>query len=276
MNHADSPSVAPSAHTSAEAFADASAEAVAGAPVARRLTVAVSAEIAERYPQCRTIFLVARGIKNHEAWPRTEDELSAFEADVREGRVTLPGEDEPAIATWHELLRSFGTNPRRARPSIDALSRRLRKSGRLPRVSPLVDTCNLISLRWMLPIGGFDLAAFTTGIELRHARPDDVYVPLGEPDEREVPREGEVVYADGTQIMTRHWNHRDSHITKVTAGTRDAVVLLEGIAPVVPQETLVRARQELADLLAPHAEEVTLYAGDAAEAPFELSWEPSR
>ncbi|MFJ5709448.1 B3/4 domain-containing protein [Streptomyces sp. NPDC093105] len=237
------------------------APAAVPAPAAgeRRLTVAVSPEVAARYPQCRTVYLVARGVKNGEPWPRTEEALGALEEDVREGRLTPADEDHPVIGAWHGLLRSFGTNPRRARPSIDALSRRLRTSGRLPRVSPLVDTCNVVSLRHLVPTGGFDLAAFRTGMELRLARPGDVYVPLGEPDVTETPREGEVVYADGNQVVTRHWNHRDSDVTKVTGATRDAVLLLEGIAPVVPEERLLAARRELAELLAPHAEEIAFH-----------------
>lgn len=240
----------------------------------RQLTVSMSPEIAASHPGCRTVFLLAQGIKNNEPWPDTEQALTAFETEVREGRHHLPTEDEPAISAWHDLLRSFGTNPRRARPSIDALSRRLRKSGRLPRVSSLVDTCNLVSLTYMLPTGGFDLAAFRTGIALRHARPDDVYVPLGEPDKTETPKDGEVIYADGSQVMTRHWNHRDSDITKVTAATRDAVLLLEGASSVISAETLLRARAELAERIAPHCDRVDLHEIDPAE-PLTLVWEPT-
>ncbi|MFI1166974.1 B3/4 domain-containing protein [Streptomyces sp. NPDC020801] len=244
------------------------------APATRRLTVGMSPQIAARYPQCRTVFLLVQGIRNREVWPETEEALAALETEVGQGRRHIPDEDESAVSVWHELLRSFGTNPRRARPSIDALGRRLRKSGRLPRVSPLVDTCNLVSLTHMLPTGGFDLSAFHTGIELRFAKPDDMYVPLGEPDKTETPLEGEVVYADGRQVMTRHWNHRDSDVTKVTAHTRDAVLLLEGIAPAVPARTLLQARQELADRVAAHAESVSLHEIDPA-APSEIVWEPT-
>ncbi|MFG2463023.1 B3/4 domain-containing protein [Streptomyces sp. NPDC048523] len=243
-------------------------------PRSRELIVSMSPEISASYPECRTVFLLAQGIKNNEPWPDTEEALTALEADVREGRRHLPTEDEAAISVWHDLLRSFGTNPRRARPSIDALSRRLQRSGRLPRVSSLVDTCNLVSLSHLLPTGGFDLAAFRTGIELRRSRPDDVYVPLGEPDKTERPLEGEVIYADGSQVMTRHWNHRDSDVTKVTAATRDAVLLLEGVSPVISAGTLLKARAELAERVAPHCERVSLHEIDPAE-PLRLVWEPT-
>ncbi|MDO0936232.1 phenylalanine--tRNA ligase beta subunit-related protein [Streptomyces sp. DG2A-72] len=196
----------------------------------RRLCLSIAPEIAARYPDCRTAVILALGVDNSGPWTETDAELSALEAEVADGHRHMPDEGHPAIAAWHSLLRSFGTNPRRMRPSVDALGRRLAKSGRLPRISPLVDTCNVISLRYTLPTGGYDLEHVRHGFALRYARPDDVHIPLGQPEERETPLPGEVVYADGQQVLTRHWNHRDADNTKVTHTTVDAVLFLEDCA----------------------------------------------
>jgi DNA/RNA-binding domain of Phe-tRNA-synthetase-like protein len=230
----------------------------------RTLSLSVAPDIAARYPDCRTAAVLVLGLKNAQPWPETEDELSRLEGEVRDGERTLPQEDEPAIAAWHDLLRSFGTNPRRTRPSVDALRRRLVKAGRLPRISPLVDTCNLVSMNYMLPTGGYDLRGVTEGFCLRYARPGDTHVPLGRPEERETPVEGEVVYGDGSHVLTRHWNHRDADSTKVTAESREVMLLLEGISSVITPEELARAQRELADRVAPHSDSVALYDFDHA------------
>lgn len=240
---------------------------------ARQLRLTLAPDIAARYPDCRTAAIVVLGLRNSEPWQETEDALSLFESEVRDGKRELPDESAPRISAWHELLRSFGTNPRRMRPSVDALSRRLVKSGRLPRISPLVDTCNLVSLRYTLPTGGYDLSGITHGFALRYAGPGDVHIPLGKPEEREHPQPGEVIYADGHNVLTRHWNHRDADNTKVTPDTRNAVLLLEGIAPAIPPEVLSKAQQELANLVAPHADSVALYDFDPAT-DVEISWAP--
>ncbi len=225
----------------------------------RTLRLGVSPDVAARYPDCRTAAVLVLGLRNTAPWPETEEELSRLEAEVRDGTRTVPQEDDPAIAVWHDLLRSFGTNPRRTRPSVDALRRRLVKAGRLPRISPLVDTCNLVSMRYVLPTGGYDLRGVTDGFRLRYARPGDTHVPLGKPDERETPARGEVVYGDGPHVLTRHWNHRDADTTKVTPDSRDVMLLLEGIAPVIGPDLLARAQHELADRVAPHSRSVTRY-----------------
>ncbi|MEU7279646.1 phenylalanine--tRNA ligase beta subunit-related protein [Streptomyces sp. NPDC045431] len=241
----------------------------------RRLTLGIDPEIADRYPDCRTAVVLALGVDNSRPWTRTESELAALETEVADGRRAMPGEDHPAIAAWHSLLRSFGTNPRRMRPSVDALGRRLAKSGRLPRISPLVDTCNLVSLRYTLPTGGYDLDHIRHGFTLRYARPGDVHIPLGQPDVRETPLPGEIVYADGGQVLTRHWNHRDADNTKVTEATVDAVLFLEGISPAIGPEVLERAQRELADRVAPYAASVTLHAFDPARETT-VAWSPTR
>lgn len=239
---------------------------------ARSITLEISPAIAERYPHCRTLVILAVGVRNDVPWPETDEALSAFEAQVRDGARTMPDEHEPAVAAWHDLLRSFGTNPRRLRPSVDALGRRLARSGRLPRISPLVDTANLVSLRYTLPTGGYDLSRIERGFTLRHAAPGDEHVPLGKPDERETPVAGEVVYADGSHVLTRHWNHRDADTTKVTPQSRDVALFLEGIEPAIDRETVTRAQRELADLIAPHAQSVQLAAFEPGRATA-LSWQ---
>lgn len=64
-----------------------------------------------------------------------------------------PADDtDPRIEAWHTAYRSFGTNPRRIRPSVDALGRRFAKKGTLPRINPAVDSYNAVSVRHGLPM----------------------------------------------------------------------------------------------------------------------------
>nr|WP_277349709.1 phenylalanine--tRNA ligase beta subunit-related protein [Planosporangium thailandense] len=177
------------------------------------------------------------------------------------------GEADPAVASWHEAYRLFGTNPRRSRCSLDALSRRLAKSGTLPRVHPAVDAYNLISVSYGTPAGAFDLDRLDgedREVVIRFARPGDRFTPLGQPDDVEEPAAGEVVYADGNRVLTRHWNHRDCDQTKVTGSTTAAVFMLERVsAAAVPDDRMAQAQEALAALLAPHAATVSLAVMDA-------------
>jgi DNA/RNA-binding domain of Phe-tRNA-synthetase-like protein len=216
----------------------------------------VHADVRDRFPELRVELVVATGIDNTGHWPEAESALAAAEADAGTGVITW-SEDDPAIASWHAAYRAFGTNPRRTRPSVDALLRRLVRQARLPRVNGAVDAYNATSVRFAVPAGAFDLDRLDAHVEIRPATAEDRFTPLGEPDEVEVPGVGEVVYAQGTEVLTRHWNHRDAHDTRVQEGTTSAVFMLERVSADVPAERLTDAAAHLMALLTPHAASVT-------------------
>lgn len=219
-------------------------------------TLTVHADVRARFPQLRVELVVATGLDNTGHWPDVESALAAAETDAADGSIAW-SEKDPAIASWHAAYRAFGTNPRRTRPSVDALLRRLVRQGRLPRVNGAVDAYNVTSVRFAVPAGAFDLDRLGAHVEIRPATADDRFTPLGEPDEVETPGAGEVVYAQGTEVLTRHWNHRDAHATRVREATTSAVFMLERVSADVPAEHLADAVEHLTTLLTPHAATVT-------------------
>ena len=86
------------------------------------------------FPGLRIDAITARGVDGRSQWPEVVAGLDTLEAGAAAGR-SLPTEDDSHIASWHEAYRAFGTNPKRERPSVDALRRRLARSGRLPRIN---------------------------------------------------------------------------------------------------------------------------------------------
>ncbi|RKN03711.1 B3/4 domain-containing protein [Streptomyces radicis] len=219
----------------------------------------VAADVCEAFPALAVAAVVAEGVRGQDPWPETERLLSDVESSAGDGGWTAPAESDPSPASWHAAYRAFGTNPRRFRPSMDALARRLGKTGRLPRISPAVDAYNAVSVTHAIPAGAFDLGAVRGDIALRFAVPGDAFVPLGEPDTVEEARPGEVVYADGDGVLTRHWNHRDSDRTKVTPGSSDVVFLLETVEPGTGRKVVEQAVDQLAGLVAPHATRLTTH-----------------
>ncbi|MGW5233032.1 B3/B4 domain-containing protein, partial [Streptomyces nodosus] len=159
---------------------------------------------------------------------------------------------------WHTAYRSFGTNPRRIRPSVDALGRRFAKRGTLPRINPAVDSYNAVSVRHGLPAGAFDLDHVTGDVEIRYADGSETFTPLGEPGTVENPKPGEIIYTDSTDVLTRHWNHRDAHRTRVTEDSAHVAFVLETVTATRDGDLLKIAAEELHSLLAPHAGLVTV------------------
>jgi DNA/RNA-binding domain of Phe-tRNA-synthetase-like protein len=219
--------------------------------------VALDPEVSRAYPECQVRFVVARGLTNRTLWTDTDSWLTLVEASVAAGTWRPFGEQDAAIASWHAAYRDFGVNPRRVRPSVDALGRRLTRQGKLPRINSAVDTYNLISVAFGVPAGAFDIDRVDGPIDIRFARPNDEFTPLGEPDATEQPLTGEVVYATGDRVLTRCWNHRDADQTKVTPDSENVLFVVERVTQAgTPTSQLAQAQRTLADFLQPHATEV--------------------
>jgi DNA/RNA-binding domain of Phe-tRNA-synthetase-like protein len=210
----------------------------------------VSAEVCEAFGGLRIAAVVAEGFRGNEPWPEVDAELAA---------VLPPAEDDPHIAAWHAAYRAFGTNPKRERPSVDALRRRLARTGRLPRINPAVDCYNLVSVIHVVPAGAFDLDAVRGDITVRFATGEESFTPLGEPGTTERPKPGEVIYVDEASVLTRHWNHRDADRTKVTAGSSHIVFLLETTQSSAFGPAVDAAAADLARRLGTRCDQVTTH-----------------
>ncbi|WP_328948421.1 phenylalanine--tRNA ligase beta subunit-related protein [Streptomyces sp. NBC_00184] len=215
--------------------------------------------VADAFPDTLIAVVTATGLRGHEDWPATAAALAELERQLADGTWQPADENDPRIEAWHTAYRSFGTNPRRIRPSVDALGRRFAKKGALPRINPPVDSYNSVSVRHGLPAGAFDLDRVTGDIDIRYADGTEEFTPLGEPDTVENPKPGEIIYTDTSGVLTRHWNHRDAHRTRVTEDSAHVVFLLETLHAVRDGELLKTAALELRELLAPHAERTAVH-----------------
>jgi DNA/RNA-binding domain of Phe-tRNA-synthetase-like protein len=232
--------------------------------------ITLTGPVADGFPEAEIRLVVAYGLDNTTPWPETDQVRAEAEAAVAAGTVSADPAVNESVASWQEAYRAFGTNPKRFRPSVDALLRRVTKSGVLPRISPAVDAYNSVSVLSSLPAGAFDLDRVRGDIEIRLAAEGDRFEPLGEPGAWEDTRPGEVIYADSSSVLTRHWNHRDCHRTMLRADSRNAIFILERASGKVPSERLDQAGARLAAILAAHADTVRTCTLSPAQPTAEL------
>ncbi|MFD7716473.1 B3/4 domain-containing protein [Streptomyces sp. NPDC059814] len=219
----------------------------------------IAPAVADAFPDTLIAVVTATGLRGHESWPSTTTALQDLEQQLADGTWQPADETDPRIEAWHTAYRSFGTNPRRIRPSVDALGRRFTKKGTLPRINSAVDSYNAVSVQHGLPAGAFDLDHVAGDVDIRYADGTEEFTPLGEPDTVENPRPGEIIYTDTTGVLTRHWNHRDAHRTRVTEDSTHVAFVLETLHAARDGHLLKAAALELQGLLAPHAEQTAVY-----------------
>jgi DNA/RNA-binding domain of Phe-tRNA-synthetase-like protein len=230
----------------------------------------VATEVCETFKELRIAAVMTDGFDGHQPWPEVNAALASMEEAVTNSHSLAHGEEDPHIAAWYAAYRAFGTNPKRQRPSVDALRRKLARSVRLPRINPAVDCYNLISVVYGVPAGAFDLDAVEGDMTVGLASGDEVFSPLGEPEVAEHPRPGEVIYFDKGSVLTRHWNHRDADRTKVTPDSTRILFVLETTDAPAFADVVDAAARDLAERLRIRSRHVTTYwlTRDAPAADF--------
>ncbi len=79
------------------------------------------------------------------------------------------------LAEARTLYKSFSMDPSRHRPSSEALLRRILKGKSLYQISNVVDSCNLSSLDFLLPVGMYDLGLVQGDVQLRQGSAGEQY-----------------------------------------------------------------------------------------------------
>jgi DNA/RNA-binding domain of Phe-tRNA-synthetase-like protein len=161
-------------------------------------------------------------------------------------------QSEPAWAqahldAWAAVFRRFGAKPQRTPCSAEALRRRVQRDGALPRVNPVVDLYNAISLRFAVPVGGENLDAYAGRPLLTLATGAEAFdtVKDGQPAQ-ESPEPGEVVWRDDRGVTCRRWNWRQGVRTRLDGDARRMWFILESLGP-MPVEALHDAGAALGD-----------------------------
>ncbi|SCE91453.1 B3/B4 domain-containing protein [Micromonospora mirobrigensis] len=151
--------------------------------------------------------------------------------DAARGRLADgPESGFPEIRAWRRTFAAMGLPPTRYRCAAESLLRRYRREGVLPRLHPLVDLCNAVSLAHAVPVGVFDVDRIDGDLEVRHASGDERYLTFAGGEEH--PEQGEVIFADSPgRAHARRWTNRQSGWSAVREGTGEVLVVVEAMHP---------------------------------------------
>ena len=111
------------------------------------------------------------------------------------------------------------------------MARRALRGDELPAINALVDIGNIISLRHLIPAGGHAIDVLKGDIELRFATGDEEFVPFGTND-LEHPLPGEVIFVEGSIVLTRRWTWRQANHTLTLPETQAIEFNVDGLPPV--------------------------------------------
>ncbi len=208
---------------------------------------AIDGPVTELRPDYAALIIVAEGLRPGPCDQASEALLAEAEACARAALAGRPASELGPVAAWRDAYQAFGAKPKRTRPSVEALLRRVEAG--LPRIDRLTDIYNAMSVKHLLPIGGEDLGEYRGPARLVRAAGDEPFdtVRDGQPV-TEHPEPGEVVWRDDAGVTCRCWNWRQCVRTRITEATTSAVFILDGLAA-LGEGGLITAGQDLAGQL---------------------------
>lgn len=192
--------------------------------------IRIQAKIFEEYPNFRRGIVIARNMDNQGHSRELENMLSSAIAQAVQRPIDF--KEDPRITAWNEAHRQFRSNPNKFPPAHCALLKRVqRPNAKIPFINKVVAIMNINSIRDATPVGGDDVKRAGGSMELRYADGSETFTPLGNPDVKEQPDPGEVIYvvAESKEVMCRRWNWRNGHETRIVEDTRVIVMNIDGL-----------------------------------------------
>lgn len=139
-----------------------------------------------------------------------------------------PESELPEIRAWRRTFTRMGLKPTQYRCASESLLRRLRKERELPRIHPLIDLCNAVSVAFAVPVAAFDTELIDEGLEVRYANGEETYLTFA--GETEHPANGEVIFADAAgRAHARRWTNRQSGYSAVGEATTSVLIVAEAM-----------------------------------------------
>ncbi len=186
-----------------------------------------SSEVWKNYPELVPGVLLVEEIT---ADVRVDGRTARFFA-VAEARLAARSESElPEVRAWRGVFSRMGLKPTQYRSASESLLRRFRKEKSLPRLHPVIDVCNAVSLAFAIPIAVFDVSRIADYLEVRHAAGSETYLTFS--GEIENPEPGEIIFADAAgRAHARRWTNRQSAYSAVRKETAPVLIVTEAVHP---------------------------------------------
>lgn len=191
----------------------------------------IQKELFDILPDLTIGMVVARGLDNTKPSEEIGDLLTRAVEEVKKNFTGVKAQEHPRIKPWRAAFSKLAISGSKFPSSIESMTRRILKGDPFPRINPLVDLYNSVSLRHLIPMGGHDLGTIQGNISLQFAEGWEPFIPMGSGDSVVVPK-GELVYRDEREVLTRNWVWRQCEKDKATEKTRDIFIPIDVLGEV--------------------------------------------
>jgi DNA/RNA-binding domain of Phe-tRNA-synthetase-like protein len=203
----------------------------------------IQKELFDALPGLTIGMVVATGLDNSHPSKEIDALLSQTIEEMKKNFIVEKAQDHPRIKPWRNAFSKLAISGSKFPSSIESMARRVLKGEPFPKINPLVDLYNSVSLKYLVPMGGHDLDTLDGNIHLRFAEGWEPFTPMGGGETMIVPK-GELVYRDDREVLTRNWVWRQCEKDKATEKTKNIFIPIDVLEEVGSE----RAEEIIQDL----------------------------
>ncbi len=190
--------------------------------------VIIDNSVREEFTGIKTGFIVVENVivsKNNSELEKLKEVVSSKVKNQFKNQSEI--KENTNIKGFRELYKAFGADPNSTLNSAEALMRRVVKGKGIYNINNVVDTYNVTSIEFAIPMAAYNLDAVDAPIILRKAEEKDQITKILEEKPTDVPK-GSLCYSDKTGVICMNYNYRDSDRTKITNETDRIIVFVDG------------------------------------------------
>jgi DNA/RNA-binding domain of Phe-tRNA-synthetase-like protein len=195
------------------------------------MTFSVQKELFDILPDLTIGVMMAKDVDNTHPSKEIDDLLNQTIEEMQKNFIGDKAQEHPRIKPWRTAFTKLGISGSKFPSSIESMARRVLKGDPFPKINPLVDLYNSVSLKFLVPMGGHDLDTIEGNIHLRFAEGWEPFTPLGSVETVVVPK-GELVYRDDLEVLTRNWVWRQCDKDKATEKTKNIFIPIDVLGEV--------------------------------------------
>src|SRR5512139_2604932 len=211
------------------------------------MTFSVQKELFDILPDLTIGVVVAKDVDNTRSSKEIDDLLTQTIEEMKKNFIGDKAQEHPRIKPWRTAFTKLGISGSKFPSSIESMARRILKGDPFPKINPLVDLYNSVSLKFLVPMGGHDLDTLEGNIHLQFAEGWEPFTPMGGGETITVPK-GELVYRDDQEVLTRNWVWRQCEKDKATEKTEKVFIPVDVLGD-VGAERAVEIIGELSKLI---------------------------
>lgn len=218
--------------------------------IKENMLFSIQKELFDLLPDLTIGVVVARGLDNTHPSAEIDQLLQQAIEELKKNFVGDKAQDHPRIKPWRNAFTKLGISGSKFPSSVESMARRILKGDPFPKINPLVDLYNSISLKHLVPMGGHDLDTLQGNIYLRFAEGWEPFTPMGGGEGITVPK-GELVYRDDAEVLTRNWVWRQCEKDKATDKTKNIFIPIDVLGE-VGSKRAEEIIDELSELIPKH------------------------